>query len=98
MTGGTGGLLVRRQRRARRNWRLPPAGLSRCHGRYHWLRRRVPRGLRGRFGGGASLSERVRLASATAAIKATHPGGQPGIPNPREQWRAFLQERSAYGG
>jgi sulfofructose kinase len=35
------------------------------------------------------LAERIRMASATAAIKATQRGGQLGIPN-RRQVRAFL--------
>jgi ribokinase len=43
---------------------------------------------------GLSLAERVRLASATAAMKATRAGGQPGIPT-RAAVETFLQERSA---
>ena len=39
---------------------------------------------------GATLSERVRLASAAAALKATQPGGQRGIPT-RSQVDEFLQ-------
>lgn len=41
---------------------------------------------------GLTLSERVRLASATAAMKATKPGGQSGIPT-LPQVEAFLEER-----
>jgi sulfofructose kinase len=39
---------------------------------------------------GLGLAERVRLASAAAAIKATHPGGQKGIPR-RAEVEAFLR-------
>lgn len=39
---------------------------------------------------GATLSERVRLARAAAALKATQPGGQRGIPT-RNQVDEFLQ-------
>ena len=39
---------------------------------------------------GLGLAERVRLASATAAIKATRPGGQRGIPT-RVEVEAFLK-------
>jgi sulfofructose kinase len=39
---------------------------------------------------GLGLAERVRLASAAAAIKATHPGGQKGIPT-RAEVEAFLR-------
>lgn len=39
---------------------------------------------------GLNLDERVRFASATAALKATQPGGQAGIPN-FEQVQRFLQ-------
>jgi sulfofructose kinase len=39
---------------------------------------------------GATLSERVRLATAAAALKATQPGGQRGIPT-RSQVDEFLQ-------
>ncbi|MBV9866664.1 MAG: hypothetical protein JO316_15025 [Abitibacteriaceae bacterium] len=38
------------------------------------------------------LEERIRLASAAAAIKATHEGGQAGIPN-RATVEAFLRKR-----
>lgn len=41
---------------------------------------------------GQSLPERLRLASAAAALKATQPGGQAGIPN-RAEVEAFLKER-----
>jgi len=40
------------------------------------------------------IAERVRLASAVAALKATQPGGQQGIPS-REAAERFLSERSA---
>ena len=43
---------------------------------------------------GLRLSQRVRLAAATAAIKATQPGGQPGIPS-RAAVETFLQENAA---
>lgn len=43
---------------------------------------------------GASLSERVRMASAAAAIKATQRGGQAGIPS-RAEAEAFLREVGA---
>jgi sugar/nucleoside kinase (ribokinase family) len=39
-----------------------------------------------------SLEERIRFASATAALKATQPGGRQGIPG-REQVQAFLREQ-----
>ncbi len=39
---------------------------------------------------GLDLAERVRLASAAAAIKATRPGGQKGIPT-RDEVEAFLK-------
>lgn len=38
---------------------------------------------------GVTLSERVRLATAAAALKATQPGGQRGIPT-RNQVDEFL--------
>lgn len=41
---------------------------------------------------GRNLEERVRLASATAALKATKPGGQAGIPD-LATVEAFLKER-----
>lgn len=40
---------------------------------------------------GLPLAERIRLASATAAMKATQPGGQTGIPT-LQQVEAFLSE------
>lgn len=40
-----------------------------------------------------TLEERIRFASATAALKATQPGGRQGIPT-REQVVAFLREQS----
>jgi sulfofructose kinase len=43
---------------------------------------------------GMELRERVRLASAAAALKATQPGGQRGIPNLRAV-RRFLKEQTA---
>ena len=42
---------------------------------------------------GLPLAERIRLASAAAAIKATQPGGQTGIPTAAEV-NAFLRRRS----
>jgi sugar/nucleoside kinase (ribokinase family) len=43
---------------------------------------------------GMELRERVRLASAAAALKATQPGGQRDIPNLRAV-RRFLKEQTA---
>jgi sugar/nucleoside kinase (ribokinase family) len=43
---------------------------------------------------GLGLPQRARLASATAAMKATRAGGQPGIPT-RAAVEAFLRQRSA---
>ncbi|HEY3319811.1 MAG TPA: PfkB family carbohydrate kinase [Planctomycetota bacterium] len=43
---------------------------------------------------GLSLEDRLRLASAAAALKATQPGGQLGIPS-RSQVETFLEEQSA---
>jgi sulfofructose kinase len=43
---------------------------------------------------GTAVSERVRFASAVAALKATSQGGQKGIPT-REQTQEFLQRRSS---
>lgn len=43
---------------------------------------------------GLPLAERVRRAAAAAAMKATRPGGQDGIPT-REALEAFLKERQA---
>ncbi len=45
---------------------------------------------------GLRMRERVRVASATAAIKATRPGGQSGIPS-LEEVEAFLCDRSESG-
>lgn len=43
---------------------------------------------------GRDLADRIRLASAAAALKVTRPGGQAGIPR-REAVELFLQEQSA---
>lgn len=43
---------------------------------------------------GQNLPERLRLASAAAALKATQPGGQAGIPS-RAEVAAFLEARGA---
>ena len=40
---------------------------------------------------GLDLAARIRLASATAALSATHSGGQAGIPA-RDTVEAFLKE------
>lgn len=45
---------------------------------------------------GLGIRERVRLASATAALKATHLGGQAGIPSLAEV-QTFLEERRETG-
>jgi sulfofructose kinase len=42
---------------------------------------------------GMGVEQRIRLASATAALKATQPGGQAGIPSLRAV-RRFLQQRA----
>ena len=43
---------------------------------------------------GAPVEERMALASATAALKATRPGGQAGIPD-RPSVETFLSEQSS---
>jgi ribokinase len=45
---------------------------------------------------GLALAERVRLAAATAALKATAPGGQTGIPNLATVERFLAAQESAY--
>jgi sulfofructose kinase len=47
---------------------------------------------------GMALEERVRLASATAALKATQPGGQAGIPSLRVVRRYLNHERQSEEG
>lgn len=44
---------------------------------------------------GLPMAERVRIASAAAALKALSPGGQAGIPT-RERVDAFVQEQSSW--
>ena len=73
------GLLVRRRRRAAP--RTSSAGVSRRRGRHDGLRRRVSWGVCRRPGRRpVRLAERIRLASAAAALKARRHGGQAGIP------------------
>jgi sugar/nucleoside kinase (ribokinase family) len=45
---------------------------------------------------GSDLRRRIRVAAASAALKATKPGGQAGIPN-RAAVETFLKERGASG-
>ena len=42
---------------------------------------------------GLELEERIRIASAAAALKATQPGGQAGTPD-REKLERFMKEQT----